>query len=579
MNISPKLDIIGYIKIDEDKPERIKNLMICIRGYTLLKRESRFILKLHTPSEWLYALVDRELQQAGWDYLLYRTTASDKVDYGKEYLLLLKQSKAKYILNFIEDHFLMMSEDDMRATLICMDKLSVDVLRSSFRHVELVSVAGVSDKIELSHGFVFKANAHNYDQFKHKWHRYFIGVNFITTHKFANKFWDRNDVFTRPHEYEITSYDIQWEHWCMVPKGEVLCSIDDDHGIAHSCLQHRKDADSFELSWYREIIKGIKPIDYFKLHDPIKLFHINDYEIKTEKLGNHLHGSIVREFERNFCDYVGAKYGCSLNSATNAIYMVMDCPRSFMEIVEVPSMIPPVVINALINARQEIMFADNWGWIGRDYELYEDGEIRIVDSAQRVSRNQYALESIKESDIMIFSHYPTKPVGSCDGAMVVSNDKDFIENLRMLSMNGMSQEENNWERTQKAVGHKMYMNSIQAYMANENLKTLDKRKVRLNDIRAKYNDAFELENTSDHLYRIMVKNRSEFMEAMKVDSIVCGIHYAAQHLNPLFSHIMCPADMLITEKISETTVSIPFNHELTNDQIEYVIGAVSRHTN
>ena len=51
----------------------------------------------------------------------------------------------------------------------------------------------------------------------------------------------------------------------------------------------------------------------------INLFNIPNYKIDTADFNHYLHSTHVKEFEDNFCEYVGAKYACSVNSATSAI--------------------------------------------------------------------------------------------------------------------------------------------------------------------------------------------------------------------------------------------------------------------
>ena len=53
----------------------------------------------------------------------------------------------------------------------------------------------------------------------------------------------------------------------------------------------------------------------------IKLMHVNDYIIDTSQFRPLLNDKIVEDFERQIADYVGAKYACSLHSATMGIYM------------------------------------------------------------------------------------------------------------------------------------------------------------------------------------------------------------------------------------------------------------------
>jgi len=309
----------------------------------------------------------------------------------------------------------------------------------------------------------------------------------------------------------------------------------------------------------------------------IQLFNIPNYTINTADFSHYLHGSIVEEFETNFLNYVGAKYACSVNSATNAIFLMLLNKNT---IVDVPSLIPPVVLNAIITSGNTPRFTDNIDWVGSSYILHEFDDYKIIDSAQRVDRNQFANEA-NDNDLMFFSFYPTKPVGSSDGGIIVSNDKSKIDYLKTLSFNGMSFSTNNWERKVIMPGYKFYMNSIQAYIANENLKLLDAKKERLSEIRNIYNKELGYNNTSDHLYRINVDHRDHFIDIMKQAGIVCGIHYDAQHLNQVYafhsvneygqrSHKRCPLSKLESTR----TVSIPFHEELTESDINYILNTI-----
>jgi dTDP-4-amino-4,6-dideoxygalactose transaminase len=302
----------------------------------------------------------------------------------------------------------------------------------------------------------------------------------------------------------------------------------------------------------------------------IPLFNIPNYIIDTSKFSNLLHDKVVTSFERNFAEYVGANYACSINSATNALFLCLS--RSNYETINIPSIIPPVVLNAIIRSGNHIEFNDNVDWVGNSYVLHKYYDFKIIDSAQKVCRDQFTIEG-NDEDLMVFSFYPTKPIGSSDGGMIVSNDRAKIERLRTLTMNGMSTDVNNWDRTIQMAGWKMYMNSLQAYIANENLKLYDDKLNRLNDIREIYNTEFGLENTSDHLYRIRVADNKQAMTELGDYGIASGIHYACMHNHKVYSTgDKCPK----SEIESTTTLSIPFNEALQDDEISYIINKVKQ---
>jgi dTDP-4-amino-4,6-dideoxygalactose transaminase len=302
----------------------------------------------------------------------------------------------------------------------------------------------------------------------------------------------------------------------------------------------------------------------------IQLFNIPDYIIDTSKFTHALHGKNVTEFENKFADYVGAKYAVAVNSATTAIFLIF---KNQGVIVNVPSMIPPVVLNALITSGNAINFTDDVNWIGGSYTLHNFKEYKVIDSAQKVERNQFKNDA-KDEDLMLFSFYPTKPVGSSDGGIIVSNDEDKIKHLRTLAYNGMSQEGNNWERKIILPGYKMYMNSIQAHLANKNLDLLDEKQTRISEIRDIYNKELGYNNTSKHLYRINVTDRDNFLTHMKSNGITCGIHYDAMHLHDVYS-LWDIFDCGESEKVSKECVSIPLHEKLTDNEIKHIIKTIN----
>lgn len=320
----------------------------------------------------------------------------------------------------------------------------------------------------------------------------------------------------------------------------------------------------------RGLLKSYKGFKWRFIEKTINLFYIPTYKIKTNKFDHILHGKIVSGFETNVCEYVGAKYGVGVSSATMAIFL---CLVGSSTEITIPSIIPPVVPNAILNAGCSLKFNDNIDWVGDSYILHDFDSYKIIDSAQKISIGQFAEEG-NDDDLMIFSFYPTKPIGSCDGGLIVSNNKDKIDKIRTLAYNGWS---NPVDRDLRAVGYKAYLNSIQAYIANMNFFKLDEKYRRLSEIRDRYNDAFGLNNHSNHLYRIEVINNKDFCEAAKKEKIVCGIHYLAAHHNPIYNNtnLVLPR----SERASLTTVSIPFHEKMKDEDVDRVIRFVNQYGN
>jgi len=306
----------------------------------------------------------------------------------------------------------------------------------------------------------------------------------------------------------------------------------------------------------------------------IQLFNINNYTIDTSKYNNLLHDKVVTEFEETIANYVGAKYAVSFNSATSAIFLLLSQYKDLT--IKVPSMIPPVVLNAIITSGNKYEFYDDVNWVGDSYVLHKFDDYKVVDSAQKIEKNQF-INECNPNDLMIFSFYPTKPIGSCDGGMIVSNDYNKIMLLKEMALNGMSFSENNWDRKIKFAGYKMYMNSIQCDIALNNFHKYDDKLNKLNEIKELYNNELGYSNTSNHLYRIEIKNRDKFINFMKNNNISCGIHYEAMHLHSVYK--INDNNYPLSEEKSKYTVSIPFNEVLTNTNILTIIDIIKNFNN
>ena len=303
----------------------------------------------------------------------------------------------------------------------------------------------------------------------------------------------------------------------------------------------------------------------------IQLFNLNNHIIDTSKYSNLLHDSIVTKFEGTIAEYVGAKYAVTFNSATSALFLALLDKNTT---ISVPSMIPPVVLNAIITSGNKHDFIDDINWVGDSYVLHNFGDYKIVDSAQKLEKNQFKNEC-NPNDLMVFSFYPTKPVGSSDGGMIVSDDLEKITHLREMALNGMSYADNNWERKIKFAGYKMYMNSIQCDIALQNFNLYEDKLDKLSKVRDIYNNELNYSNTSNHLYRINVSDRDKFINEMKNNGIVTGIHYSAAHLNDVYKidTINCP----LSEINSLQTVSIPFQELLTLKEIKTILDIVKKY--
>lgn len=219
------IDIIGHIKVDESKPNRVNHLKACISSYNILRGKAKFILNLENPSTQLFNEIKALLY--GWDYVLTKSNHND--NYGHVYCKLLEEAQYGYSINFMEDQLFMVRELEMFEELLhVMEYEQAELCKASFFHVEQNSMKWMQPNTRIGHVFHNNESAHE-NYCKYYGERFYIGVNFIVSKEFALRFWDR-ELGVRPHDYEISKYDKAFTHKCVVPNFEIQCAIDDSHG-------------------------------------------------------------------------------------------------------------------------------------------------------------------------------------------------------------------------------------------------------------------------------------------------------------------------------------------------------------
>lgn len=303
----------------------------------------------------------------------------------------------------------------------------------------------------------------------------------------------------------------------------------------------------------------------------INLFNVPNNTLQTSDYSNLLHGKQVSELENKISKFVGAKYAAALDSASNSIFLSLLNKKTTIEI---PSILPPVVINSIINSGNDYTFVDNVNWVGNSYMLANFGDYKIIDSAQKLEQNQFSKEC-SDDDLMIFSFYPTKPLSGCDGGIIVSNDKSKIDYFKEMSLNGMGYALNNWEREMKFVGYKMYMSTMQADIILKNFTNYNSKTSKISKIRNYYNNYLGLNNDSNHLYTIDISERDKFIKHLKELGIICGIHYKNLHTHSLYSkkqHWNLP----LSERKSKVTMSIPMHENMTLNDAKLIVDEIKK---
>lgn len=240
------VDIIGNIRISN--LERVKYLIACIRSYRFLTGQCRFVLNVENLTLKLKDILEKELVEFGPPYPML--TKMNFRHYGLTYKTLMGYRESDYIINFMEDHFMVYDDlDDFKGFIDCLKSSDIQICKSSFHQIEINSIKYLDPNPITSYAYLFDNDQTFHQEYQRYYgKRYYIGVNFIVSRPFACRFWDR-DLGPRPHTYEISGYDKSWEHRVAIPTKEIQASIDDDHGEPNTCLLKRTDCKKWNDIW------------------------------------------------------------------------------------------------------------------------------------------------------------------------------------------------------------------------------------------------------------------------------------------------------------------------------------------
>ncbi|MGB7845002.1 MAG: DegT/DnrJ/EryC1/StrS family aminotransferase [Candidatus Acidiferrum sp.] len=207
------------------------------------------------------------------------------------------------------------------------------------------------------------------------------------------------------------------------------------------------------------------------------------------------------------------------------------------------------------------------------------GPIVIEDACQAHGARYSGKRAGSLGHAAAFSFYPGKNLGAYgDGGMVVTNDPDIAERLRMLRNYGQKEKYHHLFR-----GYNRRLDTLQAAILRVKLKHLDRWNAARRWNARLYQQFLEGTGVTTpveargtepvwHLYVIESEHRDSLRDYLSSKGISVGIHYPIPiHLQPAYQDLGYKAgDFPVTESASRRILSLPMYPELRSSQIEFV---------
>lgn len=331
-------------------------------------------------------------------------------------------------------------------------------------------------------------------------------------------------------------------------------------------------------------------------------------------------GSDCVEFEKEFAQFIGVKYGVGVGNGLSALELgmraldigegdeVLTPTNSFIASSEAISFTgaKPVLVDCLedtfnidVNQAEKLITKKTKAIM--PVHLY--GQVADMEAISKLAK-KYKLHIIEDAcqahgarfknkvagsfgDVAAFSFYPGKNLGAYgDGGAIITNSKKLVNTIRSLREYG-STTKYLFDR----IGYNSRLDSLQAAILSVKLKYLNSWNKKRQTAADYYNRKIAKEipsikipvinNHADsvyHLYVIQTPKRDRLIGYLNSLGIQTGIHYPKPlHLQKSLRFLgYKKGDFPIAESLSSKILSLPMYPELTFNQQDYIVESIKR---
>jgi perosamine synthetase len=345
-------------------------------------------------------------------------------------------------------------------------------------------------------------------------------------------------------------------------------------------------------------------------------------------------GPRVLEFEAAFARYTGAGHSLAVNSCTAALHLALAAiglaegdevilpTMTFAASAEVvlyfkarPILVdcqsesfhadPEQILRAISSRTRAILpvhFAGSPCDMDSILDLARNHDLSVIEDAAHALPSSYKGKRIGTlGDMTCFSFYATKTLTTGEGGMVTTENPEYAERMRLLSLHGISKDawrrytaEGSWRYDILEAGYKYNLTDLQAALGLAQLAKCDQMRARRVAIAERYNealaclDAFAIPATPHdgehawHLYVIQVNQsalsigRDRVIEELNTRGIGTSVHFIPLHLHTLYRENFGyrSGQFPNAEKHFERAISLPIYPGMSSDDVDRVIAVL-----
>ena len=340
--------------------------------------------------------------------------------------------------------------------------------------------------------------------------------------------------------------------------------------------------------------------------------------IATLESGWYVLGESVDKFEKEFAQFIKAKYCVGLNSGLDALilaFRALDVGAGDEVIVPANTYIASVL--GITDNGATPIFVEPDEFYNLDADKIEEKitdktkailAVHLYGQASNIRKiraiadkyNLYLIEDCAQShgahyegrmtgtwgDIGCFSYYPTKNIGAFgDSGSIVTGNYEIYEKIKMLRNYGSRIKYHN-----EILGVNSRLDEIQAALLTVKLSHYNELRAERESIARRYLEGIKNKNIilptiregAEHVWHLFVvktTKRKKFQQFLADNDIGTQIHYPIPpHLSEAYNYLGHKVgDFPITEGYAGTVISLPLYEGMTDEEIDYVIDTINRY--
>jgi len=339
-------------------------------------------------------------------------------------------------------------------------------------------------------------------------------------------------------------------------------------------------------------------------------------------------GPAVDEFERVFANYTGTRHAVAVANGTAALHAAMfalavgpgdevivppltfaataNCvvyqgaTPVFADVAPDTLLLAPERVAERITPRTKAIIAVDYAGQACDYDalrhLARAHGLRLVADACHALGGSYKEGTVGAlADLSTFSFHPVKPITTCEGGLISTDDPDLARRMRLFRNHGITTDHR--QRAQSGtcfyemtdLGYNYRLSDLQCALGISQLRKLPERVARRQQIARLYDQAFasnpavcslRTRPEVSHAYHLYVtrvaSGRDALVSALREKGITANVHYVPVHLHPYYRHRyktkpgLCP----VAEEAYKHIVSLPIFPQMSDADVSRVATAV-----